>query len=178
MSDSQELPKKGVKIYSPDEGWIDRQVDENTKQPKLPTTSIESTNESTDQSTSNAIINEENSTNETNEKKEVEALAVGDALEQLFETLNKSTSGLSDPENSPTWKDVAELSRQLEEKLDLRREVLEKLSLLDEDLQETRKTLLKTLKTLGKTENEKLSAATVRASVSAMAIDVLAKKLT
>ncbi len=175
MSDSQELPKKGVKIYSPDEGWIDRQVDENTKQPKLPTTSIESTNESTDQSTHNAVINEENS---TNEKKEGEVLAVGDALEQLFETLNKSTSGLSDPENSPTWKDVAELSRQLEEKLDLRREVLEKLSLLDEDLQETRKTLLKTLKTLGKTENEKLSAATVRASVSAMAIDVLAKKLT
>ena len=175
MSNSQELPKKGVKIYSPDEGWIDRQVDENTKQPKLPTTSIESTNESTDQSTHNAVINEENS---TNEKKEGEVLAVGDALEQLFETLNKSTSGLSDPENSPTWKDVAELSRQLEEKLDLRREVLEKLSLLDEDLQETRKTLLKTLKTLGKTENEKLSAATVRASVSAMAIDVLAKKLT
>ena len=175
MSDSQELPKKGVKIYSPDEGWIDRQVDENTKQPKLPTTSIESTNESTDQSTHNAVINEENS---TNEKKEGEVLAVGDALEQLFETLNKSTSGLSDPENSPTWKDVAELSRQLEEKRDLRREVLEKLSLLDEDLQETRKTLLKTLKTLGKTENEKLSAATVRASVSAMAIDVLAKKLT
>ena len=175
MSDSQELPKKGVKIYSPDEGWIDRQVDENMKQPKLPTTSIESTNESTDQSTHNAVINEENS---TNEKKEGEVLAVGDALEQLFETLNKSTSGLSDPENSPTWKDVAELSRQLEEKLDLRREVLEKLSLLDEDLQETRKTLLKTLKTLGKTENEKLSAATVRASVSAMAIDVLAKKLT
>ncbi|MAC67633.1 MAG: hypothetical protein CMK54_06485 [Proteobacteria bacterium] len=175
MSDSQELPKKGVKIYSPDEGWIERQVDENTKQPKLPITSIESTNESTDQSTHNVVINEENS---TNEKKEGEVLAVGDALEQLFETLNKSTSGLSDPENSPTWKDVAELSRQLEEKLDLRREVLEKLSLLDEDLQETRKTLLKTLKTLGKTENEKLSAATVRASVSAMAIDVLAKKLT
>ena len=175
MSDSQELPKKGVKIYSPDEGWIDRQIDENTKQPKLSTTSIESTNETTVQSTHNAVINEENS---TNEKKEGEVLAVGDALEQLFETLNKSTSGLSDPENSPTWKDVAELSRQLEEKLDLRREVLEKLSLLDEDLQETRKTLLKTLKTLGKTENEKLSAATVRASVSAMAIDVLAKKLT
>ena len=175
MSDSQELPKKGVKIYSPDEGWIDRQVNEDTKQPKLPTTSIESTNDSTDQSTDNTIINEENS---TNEKKESEVLAVGDALEQLFETLNKSTSGISHSEDSPTWKDVAELSRQLEEKLDLRREVLEKLSLLDEDLQETRKTLLKTLKTLGKTENEKLSAATVRASVSAMAIDVLAKKLT
>ena len=175
MSDSQELPKKGVKIYSPDEGWIDRQVDEDTKQPKLPTASIESTNESPDQSTGNTIINDDNA---TNEKKGSEVLAIGDALEQLFDTLNKSTNGISNPENGPTWKDVAELSRQLEEKLDLRREVLEKLSLLDEDLQETRKTLLKTLKTLGKTENEKLSAATVRASVSAMAIDVLAKKLT
>ena len=175
MSDSQALPKKGVKIYSPDEGWIERQVDEDTKQPNLSTTSPESTNEYTDQSTDNTIISEENS---TNEKKESEVLAVGDALEQLFETLNKATNRISNPENSPTWKDVAELSRQLEEKLDLRRDVLEKLSLLDEDLQETRKILLKTLKTLGKTENEKLSAATVRASVSAMAIDVLAKKLT
>ena len=175
MSDSQELPKKGVKIYSPDEGWIERQVDEDTKQPNLSTTSPESTNEYTDQSTDNTIISEENS---NNEKKESEVLAVGDALEQLFETLNKSTNRISNPENSPTWKDVAELSRQLEEKLDLRRDVLEKLSLLDEDLQETRKILLKTLKTLGKTEHEKLSAATVRASVSAMAIDVLAKKLT
>ena len=46
----------------------------------------------------------------------------------------------------PTWKEVAELSRQMEEKLDLRREVLEKLSLLDEDIQDTRKSLLKTLK--------------------------------
>ena len=78
----------------------------------------------------------------------------------------------------PTWKEVAELSRQMEEKLDLRREVLEQLSLLDQDLQDTRKSLLQTLKALGKTENDKLSAATVRASVSAMAIDVLAKKLT
>ena len=78
----------------------------------------------------------------------------------------------------PTWKEVAELSRQMEEKLDLRKEVLEKLSLLDEDIHDTRKSLLKTLKALGKTENDKLSAATVRASVSAMAIDVLAKKLT
>ena len=92
-------------------------------------------------------------------------------------TLNKTTN-FSAPSDMPTWKEVAELSRQMEEKLDLRREVLEKLSLLDEDIHDTRKSLLKTLKALGKTENDKLSAATVRASVSAMAIDVLAKKLT
>ena len=107
----------------------------------------------------------------------IKHLAVGDALEQLFETLNKTTS-FSASSDMPTWKEVAELSRQMEEKLDLRREVLEKLSLLDEDIQDTRRSLLKTLKALGKTENDKLSAATVRASVSAMAIDVLAKKLT
>ena len=67
----------------------------------------------------------------------IKHLAVGDALEQLFETLNKTTN-FSASSDMPTWKEVAELSRQMEEKLDLRREVLEKLSLLDEDIQDTR----------------------------------------
>jgi len=104
-------------------------------------------------------------------------VAVGDALEQLFETLNNS-SNVNSPDENPTWREVAELSRILEEKLDARKDILDKLSLIDEDLHSTRKKLLLTLKKLGKFENEQLSAATIRASVSAMAIEVLAKKLT
>tara|TARA_Y100000022_G_scaffold188582_1_gene186995 strand:- start:13 stop:540 length:528 start_codon:yes stop_codon:yes gene_type:complete len=175
MSDSLELPKKGVKIYSPNEGWTH---DQNSS---LVGDADPMDNESNNLSTENATNNSLNS-NEDNPiieplKDNGKPLAVGDALEQLFETLNK-TSSFSASSDMPTWKEVAELSRQMEEKLDLRREVLEQLSLLDQDLQDTRKSLLKTLKALGKTENDKLSAATVRASVSAMAIDVLAKKLT
>ena len=175
MSDSLELPKKGVKIYSPDEGWTH---DQNSSLSGVAgPTDNESTNLSTENATNNSLhSNEDNSATEPLNDN-VKPLAVGDALEQLFETLNKTTS-FSASSDMPTWKEVAELSRQMEEKLDLRREVLEKLSLLDEDIQDTRKSLLKTLKALGKTENDKLSAATVRASVSAMAIDVLAKKLT
>ena len=118
------------------------------------------------------------STDETTEKNgSNNMVAVGDALEQLFETLNNS-SNVNSPDENPTWREVAELSRILEEKLDARKDILDKLSLIDEDLHSTRKKLLLTLKKLGKFENEQLSAATIRASVSAMAIEVLAKKLT
>ena len=175
MSESLELPKKGVKIYSPDDGWTHDQ--NSSLSGDTGPTDNESTNLSTENATDNSVdIKKNNSVTEPLDEN-TKHLAVGDALEQLFETLNKTTS-FSAASDMPTWKEVAELSRQMEEKLDLRREVLEKLSLLDEDIQDTRRSLLKTLKALGKTENDKLSAATVRASVSAMAIDVLAKKLT
>ena len=175
MSDSLELPKKGVKIYSPNEGWTHDQ--NSSLSGDTDPTDIESTNLSTENATDNSVDNKKNDSVTKPLDENIKHLAVGDALEQLFETLNKTTS-FSASSDMPTWKEVAELSRQMEEKLDLRREVLDKLSLLDEDIQDTRRSLLKTLKALGKTENDKLSAATVRASVSAMAIDVLAKKLT
>ena len=175
MSDSLELPKKGVKIYSPNDGWTHDQ--NSSLSGETGPTDNESTNLSTENATDNSVDSKRNDSVTESLNKNIKHLAVGDALEQLFETLNKTTS-FSASSDMPTWKEVAELSRQMEEKLDLRREVLEKLSLLDEDIQDTRKSLLKTLKAIGKTENDKLSAATVRASVSAMAIDVLAKKLT
>ena len=175
MSDSLELPKKGVKIYSPNDGWTHDQ--NSSLSGDTDPTDIESTNLSTENATDNSVDIKKNESITEPLDENIKHLAVGDALEQLFETLNKTTS-FSASSDMPTWKEVAELSRQMEEKLDLRREVLDKLSLLDEDIQDTRRSLLKTLKALGKTENDKLSAATVRASVSAMAIDVLAKKLT
>ena len=175
MSDSLELPKKGVKIYSPNDGWTHDQ-NATLSDDTVPTDN-ESTNVSTENATDNSVDSKKNNSVSEHLDENIKHLAVGDALEQLFETLNKTTS-FSSSSDMPTWKEVAELSRQMEEKLDLRREVLENLSLLDEDIQDIRKSLLKTLKALGKTENDKLSAATVRASVSAMAIDVLAKKLT
>ena len=175
MSDSLELPKKGVKIYSPNDGWTHDQ--NSSLSGETGPTDNESTNLSTENATDNSVDIKKNEPVSKPLDENIKHLAVGDALEQLFETLNKTTS-FSASSDMPTWKEVAELSRQMEEKLDLRREVLEKLSLLDDDIQDTRKSLLKTLKALGKTENDKLSAATVRASVSAMAIDVLAKKLT
>ena len=168
MSDTFEIPKKGVKIYSPDEGWsehLDPSKTASTTDASLVDTKKTDDNPS---SKNDEVITENNSN--------PNIVAVGDALEQLFDTLNSSSTDETSPD-SPTWKDVAELSRQLEEKLDLRKEMLEKLSTLDEDLQITRKQLLGTLKKLGKYENDQLSAAPVRASVSAMAIEVLAKKL-
>jgi hypothetical protein len=178
-----EIPEKGVKVYSPDEGWSNSPV-ENSK----PNIDLSETLASNNSSTiTNKILNKKtlNNTAEVNSSTDTipestnpnNMVAVGDALEQLFDTLNNSSS-VNSPDANPTWREVAELSRILEEKLDSRKDMLEKLSLIDEDLHSTRKELLLTLKKLGKFENEQLSAATIRASVSAMAIEVLAKKLT
>ena len=175
MKKTLEFPKKGVKSYSPEEGWT-----ESPPQDKIENLS-ENNNGRSSQSKNqiNIVSDEKNSSldNSNHSGKPNNMVAVGDALEQLFDTLN-SSSTISSAEAKPTWKDVAELSRKLEEKLDSRKEILDKLSVLDEELNLTRKELLTTLKKLGKFENEQLSAATVRASVSAMAIEVLAKKLT
>ncbi len=167
MSDTFEIPKKGVKIYSPEDGWSEH-VDPSKKSTLTDTSAVEPVN------SKNLSSKDDEQTTENSSNPNI--VAVGDALEQLFDTLNNSSID-DTTQDSPTWKDVAELSRQLEEKLDLRKEILEKLSTVDEDLQITRKQLLSTLKKLGKYENDQLSAATVRASVSAMAIEVLAKKL-
>jgi len=167
LSDTFEIPKKGVKIYSPEDGWSEH-VDPSKKSTLTDTSAVEPVN------SKNLSSKDDEQTTENSSNPNI--VAVGDALEQLFDTLNNSSID-DTTQDSPTWKDVAELSRQLEEKLDLRKEILEKLSTVDEDLQITRKQLLSTLKKLGKYENDQLSAATVRASVSAMAIEVLAKKL-
>ena len=168
MSDALEIPKKGVKISSPEKGWSDSLQPTDNKEGLKNSTTPEKMQEPHDVK----------DTNESTEKSKAtpDIVAVGDALEQLFDTLNNSNAVKSGVD-SPSWREVAELSRQLEEKLDLRKEILENLALLDDDLNQTRKELLNTLKKLGKFENDQLSAATVRASVSAMAIEVLAKKL-
>ena len=140
MSDSLELPKKGVKIYSPNEGWTHDQ--NSSLSGDTGPTDNESTNLSTENATDNSVDSKRNDSVTESSNENIKHLAVGDALEQLFETLNKTTS-FSASSDMPTWKEVAELSRQMEEKLDLRKEVLEKLSLLDEDIHDTRKFFVK-----------------------------------
>ena len=183
MKKTFEIPEKGVKVYTPDEGWSTSpiegsKVNTNSSNELSSTTNVgEDKNIEKKQVTQSATESERPLENTSNEDVSNNMVAVGDALEQLFETLNNSSS-VNSPDAQPTWREVAELSRILEEKLDTRKGILDQLSILDEDLHSTRKKLLLTLKKLGKFENEQLSAATIRASVSAMAIEVLAKKLT
>ena len=183
MKKTFEIPEKGVKVYTPDEGWSTSPIEDSKAKTGSPNELSSATNVTEEknieekQANSSAIESERSLGNTSSEDGSNNMVAVGDALEQLFETLNNSSS-VNSPDAQPTWREVAELSRILEEKLDARKNLLDQLSILDEDLHSTRKKLLLTLKKLGKFENEQLSAATIRASVSAMAIEVLAKKLT
>ena len=82
MSDSLELPKKGVKIYSPNDGWTH---DHNSSlSDDTSPTDIESTNLSTENATDNSADSKKNSSVTMPSDANIKHLAVGDALEQLF----------------------------------------------------------------------------------------------
>ena len=131
MKKTLEFPKKGVKLYSPEEGWT-----ESPSQDKIENISENNNVRSSENENQIDLVSDKKNTsydNSDQSDKPNNMVAVGDALEQLFDTLN-SSSTISSAEAQPTWKDVAELSRKLEEKLDSRKEILEKLSGLDEEL--------------------------------------------
>ena len=89
MSDSLELPKKGVKIYSPNDGWThDQNSSLSSVSGPLDT---ESTNLSTENATDKSVDSKKNNSVTEPSSDNIKHLAVGDALEQLFETLNKTT---------------------------------------------------------------------------------------
>ena len=58
MSDSLELPKKGVKIYSPNDGWTHDQ--NSSLSGDAGPTDIESTNLSTENATDNSVDSKKN----------------------------------------------------------------------------------------------------------------------
>ena len=107
---------------------------------------------------------------------EAAALAqVGDSLNSLFLALQQ-TSGGEVATRGPNWRDVADISRHMEECLHERQEIIAKLAKVERQIRETRDDLLHTLKVLADMEQQNLEAATVRANISALAANVISKR--
>lgn len=101
---------------------------------------------------------------------------VGDSLESLFNAIQRSTVSQVVEGNAPSWRDVADISRQLEERLNSRQELLKELRSVDQEIRETRQDLLYTLNALSEYEQQNLQAASMRASISSVAAQVIAKR--
>lgn len=101
---------------------------------------------------------------------------VGDSLESLLNAIQRSTVSQVVEGNAPSWRDVADISRQLEERLNSRQELLKELRSVDQEIRETRQDLLYTLNALSEYEQQNLQAASMRASISSVAAQVIAKR--
>ncbi len=101
---------------------------------------------------------------------------VGDSLESLFTAIQRSTVHQMVDGNAPSWRDVANISRHLEDRLNTRQHLLKELHAVDQEIRETREDLLLTLNALSEYEQQSLQAASMRASISAVAAKVIAKR--
>ena len=101
---------------------------------------------------------------------------VGDSLDGLFTVIQRSTLANSVDGSAPSWRDVANISRHLEGRLNTRQELLKELTKVDREIRDTRDDLLVTLKALSEFEQQNLQAASMRASISSVAARVIAKR--
>ncbi len=101
---------------------------------------------------------------------------VGDSLDGLFTVIQRSTLANSVDGSAPSWRDVANISRHLEGRLNTRQELLKELTKVDREIRDTRDDLLLTLKALSEFEQQNLQAASMRASISSVAARVIAKR--
>lgn len=113
---------------------------------------------------------------------QVTALAqVGESLSSFFYALQTPGNLASDLSNrvnpaQPQWRDVADLSRQLEQQVEARQAVLENLSAIEREIRSTREDLMTVLALLADQERKNLEAASLRAQLSAMAANMLAQR--
>ena len=101
---------------------------------------------------------------------------VGDSLDSLFTVIQRATVHQVVDGNAPSWRDVANISRHLEDRLNTRQHLLKELHAVDQEIRETRQDLLLTLNALSEYEQQNLQAASMRASISAVAAKVIAKR--
>lgn len=195
MSNEFELPTEGIKIYSPQKGWQDQPqtlADEPAQSPlpepqwsEPPSSEPEwSEPEWTEpQADEPSYTAEQPSPGQAAAhpvrlaQDQAAALAeVGGSLHALFEALQQPLLPANVIDSGPSWRDVADLSRFMEDRLAEREELLTRLRGLEDEIRRARGGLLEALRLLAVQEQRNLEAAQVRADVSAMAAQVIAQR--
>lgn len=181
MSNEFELPTEGIKIYSPQKGWQDQpeaaQPPEEDAREQAPAQHPHET-ESIEQPYSTSF-SESTSPSQAVQLAHDQAAAlaqVGGSLHALFEALQQPLVPANVIEAGPSWRDVAELSRFMEDRLAERDELLSRLKAIEDEIRRARGGLLEALDLLAAQEQRNLEAAQVRADVSAMAAKVIAQR--
>jgi len=178
MSNEFELPTEGIKIYSPQKGWQDQpQTVEVESAPPSPEGSEgQEALPAWGQRPSEAIPPASPHPVRLAHDQAAALAEVGGSLHALFEALQQPVLPANVIDSGPSWRDVADLSRFMEDRLAQREELLERLRDLEDEIRRARGGLLEALNLLAAQEQRNLEAAQVRADVSAMAAQVIAKR--
>ncbi|NBT35073.1 MAG: hypothetical protein EBT03_05970 [Betaproteobacteria bacterium] len=197
MSNEFELPVEGIKIYSPEAGWRSGDTAAEAaaqasqtgaaplaaeapvappprpQEPSLASGSFGAALEAAASAVAEPIDIPLTYGAET----QAAALAeVGDSLHGLFLALQSPASTGQMVDSGPSWRDVADLSRVLEDRLMARQSLIDQLSEVEGEIRQSREDLLGALRNLAHQEQRNLESATVRANISSLAANVIAKK--
>lgn len=174
-SEPQFLSFKGLKQYTPEEGWgqVNAILQSHT-QPHAPAPTQEAPPAKHDQA--HAVPDNVPTLTETPEATEhVPGSPMFDPLiHELFEQLRVPPTD----ELTQTWRTIAAEVNLLTQRMALQRELQERLQKLDQDLTSLRGNILTHLAEVQHAADQQLTSARLRAEVSALAQTKLAAKLT
>jgi hypothetical protein len=182
-SEPQFLSFKGLKQYTPEDGWgqVNQILQSHTQQPPDPVPPTTHRQAHTQAHTPHpqapryqTVPDNVPTLTETPDAPEVNASPMFDPLiHELFEQLRVPPSD----ELTQTWRTIAAEVNLLTQRMALQRELKERLQKLDQDLIDLRGTILSHLADVQHAADQQLSSARLRAEVSALAQTKLAAKL-
>jgi hypothetical protein len=176
-SESQFLSFKGLKQYTPEDGWgqVNSILQSHTQQaaaPMQPSTPRFSQPQQPQHF--NAVPENVPTLTETPDNTSGQASPIFDPLiSELFEQLRVPPSD----DLTQTWRTIAAEVNLLTERMALQRELQERLHKLDHELVNLRGTILSHLSEVQQAADQQLSSARLRAEVSALAQTKLSAKL-
>lgn len=170
-SDPQFLSFKGLKQYTPEEGWgqVNAILQSHTQPVAPPAQPAPQA-----QAPQHAVPDNVPTLTETPDSKDNASPMFDPLIHELFEQLRVPPSD----ELTQTWRTIAAEVNLLTERMALQRELQERLHKLDQELLDLRSTILSHLADVQHAADQQLSSARLRAEVSALAQTKLAAKLT
>ena len=174
-SEPQFLSFKGLKQYTPEDGWgqVNQILQSHTQQAPSPAPAPQAMHTS-HAPRHPAVPDNVPTLTETPDAAERQASPMFDPLiHELFEQLRVPPSD----ELTQTWRTIAAEVNLLTQRMALQRELKERLQKLDQDLVDLRGTILSHLADVQHAADQQLSSARLRAEVSALAQTKLAAKL-
>jgi len=168
-TEPQFLSFKGLKQYTPEDGWgqVNAILQSHTQQPPASA-------QPSYQPQHAAVPENVPTLTETPEASDNASPLFDPLIHELFEQLRIPPSD----ELTQTWRTIAAEVNLLTQRMALQRELQERLQKLDQDLLDLRGTILSHLADVQHAADQQLSSARLRAEVSALAQSKLAAKLT
>ena len=172
-SEPQFLSFKGLKQYTPDEGWgqVNAILQSHAQQPAQPQPQPQTYQHHQPQQ--QAVPDNVPTLTETPDAHTGASAMFDPLIHELFEQLRVPPSD----DLTQTWRTIAAEVNLLTERMALQRELQERLQKLDQELLSLRATILSHLSDVQQAADQQLTSARLRAEVSALAQTKLSAKL-